>query len=125
MSSKTRYQEIPAYQTRDGSQIRELMHPSLHEARNQSLAEAKVFPGQKTLLHRHQQTEEFYHITSGSGVMTLGDECFRVERGDTVCILPGTPHCIENDGNTDLNILCCCSPAYSHDDTELLAGDGQ
>jgi mannose-6-phosphate isomerase-like protein (cupin superfamily) len=117
----THYRDIPPYETRDGSQIRELMHPSLHAAQNQSLAEARVFPGQKTVLHRHHLSEEFYHVTAGSGVMTLGDEQFRVEAGDTVCIPSGTPHCIENDGNTDLTILCCCSPAYSHDDTELLA----
>jgi len=116
----TRYQDIPAYETRDGSQIRELMHPSLHQVMNQSLAEARVFPGQKTLLHRHDRSEELYHITSGGGVMTLGEERFLVQAGDTVCIPPGTPHCIENDGQTELTILCCCSPAYRHDDTELL-----
>lgn len=116
----THYQDIPAYETRDGSLIRELMHPSLHKVKNQSLAEAQVFPGQKTLLHRHGKSEELYHITAGSGVMTLGDEQFRVQVGDTVCISPDTPHCIENDGQTVLLILCCCSPGYSHDDTEVL-----
>lgn len=116
----THYQDIPVYETRDGSQIRELMHPSLHAVSNQSLAEARVFPGQKTHLHRHGKSEELYHITAGCGVMTLGDEQFRVQVGDTVCIRPGTPHCIENDGQDDLLILCCCSPAYRHDDTELL-----
>ena len=124
-SLKTRYQDIPPYQTRDGSQIRELMHPSLHGVKNQSLAEARVFPGQKTLLHRHAKSEELYHITAGRGVMTLGDEKFRVENGDTICIPPGTAHCIENDGDSELGILCCCSPAYSHEDTELLKGEGQ
>jgi len=40
--------------------------------------------------------------------------------GDTICIPPGTPHCIENTGIEALHLLCCCAPAYAHDDTELL-----
>jgi mannose-6-phosphate isomerase-like protein (cupin superfamily) len=52
--------------------------------------------------------------------MRLGVEEFEVNSGDTVCIAPGTAHCIRNTGEEDLVILCCCSPAYSHEDTELL-----
>ena len=96
------------------------MHPSLHGSRNQSFAEAIVEPGAQTALHRHQLTEEIYHITAGEGMMTLGDINFAVHSGDTVCIAPGTAHCIANTGNVPLRILCACAPAYSHDDTELL-----
>jgi mannose-6-phosphate isomerase-like protein (cupin superfamily) len=117
---KTRYAEIPAYTTKDGSEIRELMHPAMHGNRSQSLAEATVHPGQRTHLHRHALTEELYHVTSGRGLMTLGEARFEVGAGDTVHIAPGTPHCIEALGAEPLVILCCCSPAYSHEDTELL-----
>ncbi|MBI1423629.1 MAG: cupin domain-containing protein [Gammaproteobacteria bacterium] len=116
----THYSDIPAFVTKDGSLIRELMHPSQHASRQQSLAEAIVQLGQKTALHRHQRTEELYHITAGNGRMTLGEETFPVQAGDTICIAPGTPHCIENTGASDLHILCSCTPAYSHDDTEIL-----
>ena len=54
---------------------------------------------------------------------TLGGERFSVAAGDTVCIAPGTPHCIANTGDAPLKILCACSPAYSHADTELLRED--
>jgi len=113
--------EIGAYITKDGSRIRELMHPQRHGNRLQSLAEATVVPGGKTQLHRHAQTEELYHIISGHGVMTLGDERIAINVGDTVCISPGIAHAVENHGATDLVFLCCCSPPYSHHDTELLA----
>jgi len=119
---RTRYDEMPAYTTRDGSEIRELMHPSLHGNRQQSLAEATVQSGDRTQLHRHAQTEELYHVTAGSGIMTLGDTCMKVGAGDTVLIPPGTPHRIEATGAEPLRFLCCCSPAYSHEDTELLEG---
>jgi len=117
---KTTYGDVPAYMTKDGSLIRELMHPAVHGNRLQSLAEAMIEPGHETVLHRHHLTEELYHITEGQGVMTLGAEQFAVSVGDTVCIPPGTPHCIRNTGKTPLKILCCGAPPYSHEDTELI-----
>jgi len=117
---KTTSADITPYPTKDGSTIRELMHPALHHNRSQSLAEAVVAPGTTTRLHRHRTSEELYHITAGHGLMTLGQEHFMVGPGDTVCITPGTPHCIENTGSEPLRILCCCAPPYAHEDTELL-----
>ena len=116
----TRYRDIDAFTTKDGSEIRELMHPSRHDVRRQSLAEASVPAGGKTLLHRHVRTEEIYYILHGAGRMTLGDNEFDVMAGDTVCIAPGTAHCIENTGQSVLTILCACSPAYEDSDTVLL-----
>lgn len=117
---KTRYAEAAAYPTRDGSVIRELMHPALHGNRRQSLAEATVEAGAATRLHRHGHSEELYHVTAGNGIMTLGGARFEVGVGDTVLIPPGTPHRIEATGLEPLRILCCCSPPYAHEDTELL-----
>ena len=119
-----RYAAVPAYITKDGSEIRELMHPSVHGNGAQSLAEATVAAGESTLHHRHARTEEIYHVTAGRGTMYLGDESFEVGPGDTVCIAPGTPHSIcALEG--PLKILCACSPAYAHDDTELCDRPGE
>ena len=111
--------DAASFITLDGSRIREFMHPSASAAQRQSLAEARVDPGARTILHRHHQTEEFYHLLAGSGLMTLGDDAFPVGVGDTVVIAAGTAHCIENTGSSELVLLCCCAPAYSDDDTEL------
>lgn len=118
---KTGYAEAPPYLTKDGSTIRELMHPARHGNCRQSLAEATVLPDARTQLHRHALSEELYHVSAGCGIMTLGGRQFPVAVGDTVLIAPGTPHRIEATGATPLRILCCCSPPYSHEDTELLA----
>jgi mannose-6-phosphate isomerase-like protein (cupin superfamily) len=117
------YSTVTAYVTKDGSEIRELMHPCVHGNRAQSLAEATVPAGARMLLHRHAVTEELYHITAGEGVMTLGERRFPVVVGDTVLIAPGTQHCIEAVGNVPLVLLCCCSPAYAHADTQLIDED--
>ncbi len=119
MNKTSRYENVKAYTTRDGSLIRELMHPKVHGNRQQSLAEAVVKTGEETFPHKHLKSEELYHITQGNGRLTLNGETMDVRTGDTVCIAPGTVHKIQNTGSTDLKILCCCAPAYSHEDTIL------
>jgi mannose-6-phosphate isomerase-like protein (cupin superfamily) len=116
----THYDRCSPYITKDGSEIRELMHPASHGNAKQSLAEAVIATGESTQLHRHIKSEEIYHITQGIGVMTLGNQTFEIKAGDTVCIDPGVAHRAENTGKDPLHILCCCSPAYDHEDTELL-----
>lgn len=61
---RTSRKNIPAYTTKDGSEIRELMHPLHHSCHKQSLAEATVKPGCQTRLHQHQEAEELYFIES-------------------------------------------------------------
>lgn len=114
------YNRVQAYRTKDGSEIRELMHPLVHGNRSQSLAEATVPAGGRTLLHRHGLTEEIYHVTAGRGVMVLGTARFALHVGDTVCIPPGMAHRLEAGTECDLKVLCCCTPAYRHEDTVLL-----
>lgn len=117
---RSRLADLPAYVTKDGSSIRELMHPAVHGNARQSLAEASVPPGGATLPHRHHASEELYFILSGHGRMRLGEEEFAIGPGDTILIPPGTPHCLRNSGDESLRLLCACSPAYRHEDTELL-----
>lgn len=116
----TQHDDITVYTTRDGSLIRELMHPNATGVRNQSLAEATVLPGQTTLEHYHAQSEELYHVLSGRGVMLLDGEKQVVGPRATVLIKPGQRHAITNDGDEPLVLLCCCAPPYSHEDTFLV-----
>jgi mannose-6-phosphate isomerase-like protein (cupin superfamily) len=118
--SRSRLAETPAYITLDGSSIRELMHPGVHGNANQSLAEASVPVGGATAPHRHRVSEELYFILAGRGRMRLGDAEFSIEPGDTILIPPGTVHCLRNIGDETLRLLCCCAPAYRHDDTEMV-----
>ena len=100
------------FTTKDGSTIRELHHTSV-----QSLAEATLEPGQATEPHYHGRTEEIYLVTKGSGSLEVAGETRRVRPGDAILIPPGTWHTLENDGTSELTILCACSPPYSDEDT--------
>ena len=117
---KTEYKKVRPYITKDGSIIRELMHPQVHGNTKLSLAEAIVPAGFTTYLHRHHTSEEIYHILEGRGIVTVGAEQTEVKPGDTICIPPDTPHRIKNPGPGPLRFLCCCAPPYSHEDTELI-----
>ncbi len=114
------YTSITPYITKDGSIIRELIHPSIHANTNQSLAEAIIPVGQQTERHIHPISEEIYYVISGVGNMMVAEETKEVSTGTSIIIPPHTPHFIANTGNEPLIILCCCSPPYSHDDTIIV-----
>ncbi len=111
--------KLEPFITADGSTIRELAHPSWTAAARQSLAEATLDPGGETAEHYHPKTEEIYYFVAGSGRMRLGETESEIRAGDCVVIPPGTPHKIWNTADTELKLLCCCAPAYSHDDTVM------
>jgi mannose-6-phosphate isomerase-like protein (cupin superfamily) len=101
---------VEPFTTKDGSLIRELQH-----TKAQSLAEAKLEPGQVTERHYHGASEEIYFLLEGTGVLELDGQLRDVQSGDAVLIPAGTWHQIR--ALEPLRFLCCCSPAYSHADT--------
>ena len=118
---KVRLEDRESFITADGSSIRELAGVPSGNSVNQSLAEATVPAGGETFEHFHRVSEEIYFFTSGAGRMRLGTEETDVRAGDTVVIAPGVKHKLWA-GEEPLVLLCCCSPAYSHEDTVLLEG---
>jgi len=110
---------VPAFKTKDGSEIRELLAHRNSCIRNQSLAEARIPAGGSTLEHFHPKTEEIYFITAGSGKMRIENEMREVKIGDAIAIPPGLKHKIWNTGEDVLTLLCCCAPAYEHEDTVI------
>ena len=113
------------FTTKDGSTIRSLLDLSNAPVNNQSLAEATLPPGTATAPHLHPQTEEFYYVLRGEGLMRIDDDVKAVGSGDAILIPKGSSHQLKNMGTEDLVILCCCAPPYSHEDTILTDGDSE
>ena len=109
--------EVPAFITKDGSEIRELLAYRNSEIHRQSLAEARLPVGASTQEHYHPNTEEIYYIASGQGRMRIEGELSEVKPGDAIGIPPGKRHKLWNTGTEPLRLLCCCVPAYEHSDT--------
>ena len=111
---------VVAFKTKDGSEIRELLAHRNSCIQKQSLAEARLEPGGRTAAHFHRGTEEIYYILEGTGEVGIGDESRSVGPGDAIAIPPGAVHTIKNSGAVTLRFLCCCAPAYEHEDTVLV-----
>jgi mannose-6-phosphate isomerase-like protein (cupin superfamily) len=103
---------VEPFVTKDGSTIRELHHTSV-----QSLAEATLEVEQATERHYHRGAEEIYFVLKGQGKMEVDGETSFLKPGDSVLIPAGAWHELENNGTSELRILCMCAPPYSHDDT--------
>ena len=105
-------ESVDFFVTKDGSTIRELHHTDV-----QSLAEATLEPDEATQRHYHARTEEIYFVLKGSGRMEVDGVTRMVRPGDAVLIPAGAWHQLENNGNSELRILCCCAPPYADSDT--------
>ena len=112
-------EDVEPVTTLDGAQIRELAGRAIGTTLNQSLAEATVPAGGTTIEHYHREAEELYFFTHGRGRMRLAGKEQDVRPGDVVVIAPGMRHKLWAGEDAPLRLLCCCAPAYSHDDTVL------
>ena len=108
--------------TKDGSSIRELAGRVALPSAHQSLAEATVPPDGTTDEHYHEVSEEIYFFTSGTGRVRVDGEERDVGPGDCVVLSPGMRHKLFAGPDEPLVLLCCCSPAYSHEDTIITEG---
>jgi len=84
--------QVAAFTTKDGSEIRELLAHRNSAIRNQSLAEARLPVGGATQEHFHPCTEEIYFITHGIGKIRIENETREVRAGDAIAIPPGQKH---------------------------------
>jgi mannose-6-phosphate isomerase-like protein (cupin superfamily) len=111
--------EVQPFSTLDGSEIREIAGRAVGTTLNQSLAEATLPPGGSTVEHFHREIEEIYFFMQGHGRMRLATDERDIRPGDAVVIAPGIRHKVWATGDEPLRFLCCCAPAYSHEDTVL------
>ena len=111
--------KVVPFTTKDGSEIRELLAHRNSAIRHQSLAEARLAAGGSTQEHYHVRAEEIYYITHGTGRIRIDGETRQVKVGDAIAILPGQKHKLWDTGGDTLRLLCCCAPAYEHEDTVI------
>lgn len=114
------YDSIEGFITKDGSIIKELIHPHTHGNTNLSVAEATIKVCGATFRHYHTHSEEVYHVRQGKGQVIVGSETIEVKVGDSVCIPAGVHHHAVNTGDNDFIFYCICSPPYTHETTVLV-----
>lgn len=100
--------EQKPFTTKDGSTIRSILDAANAPVQNQSLAEATIPKGASTVRHYHKNSEEFYYLLEGVGVMEVDGETRKVRAGDAILIPAGAWH--ELTAGADIRMLCCCAP---------------
>lgn len=81
----------------------------------------EVAPGSRQRLHDHP-SEQVYVLTSGKGLMRVGEEEQAVAAGDLVYIPSGAIHGIENVSEEMLTYVSAATPAL---DAEAAYDSGQ
>jgi len=86
-----------------------------------SIAKARVIPGVTTKWHRLNGIVERYIITSGQGVVEIGNlAAIKVSENDVVRIPSNVLQRITNTGTEDLVFFCVCTPPFNYDNYESL-----
>jgi mannose-6-phosphate isomerase-like protein (cupin superfamily) len=82
-------------------------------SRNMSVTWIEVPPGVDQALHSHEEAEQVYVVTAGSGSMTVAGDTQELNSGDLVMVPPATDHSISNGGDSDLCCVSVQSPAVT------------
>ncbi len=75
-------------------------------SRNLSVCWLEVPPGAEQDLHSHEEGEQIYIVTRGSGRMTVAGDSEELAEGDLVMVPPATDHSIAAGSDSE---LCCVS----------------
>lgn len=108
--------DCPDYVAPDNAVAKEFMSPRVSGLKNLSIAEITIPAGVSVEKHYHKESEEIYHVVSGSGIMFLDDEESELSPGQAVSIKVGQWHSIRNDKKSPLVMIVTCAPAWSAED---------
>jgi mannose-6-phosphate isomerase-like protein (cupin superfamily) len=82
-------------------------------SRHMSVTWIEVPPGVDQALHSHEDAEQVYVVTAGSGSMSVAGDTQELSQGDLVMVPPATDHSISNAGDADLCCVSVQSPAVT------------
>ncbi len=83
-----------------------------------------VYPGKRLSLQRHNHRAEHWYILHGRAMMTLDNDQFTLEQGQSVDIPRGSLHRIENSGSDELSFVEVQTGDYfGEDDIERIEDD--
>ncbi len=75
-----------------------------------------VFVKKGVPLHKHVHHTEIVRVLGGKGVMTLGDETYKIKKGDFFIIPMGMPHSVQTTSRKPLKALSIQAPKFEGKD---------
>jgi mannose-6-phosphate isomerase-like protein (cupin superfamily) len=91
--------------------------PASGQAALHSLAHIIIPPGKSSQVHYHKVSEETYYILSGTARMVIDGREITLVPAQACLIQPGERHQIFNPGESNLEFLAVCAPAWSPQDS--------
>ena len=83
-----------------------------------------IYPEKRLSLQRHQRRDEHWHIISGNAIVRLDSEELRLGKGQSIDILRGAAHRIENRGAENAVFIEVQTGDYfGEDDIERIEDD--
>ena len=67
-------------------------------------------PGQSQKVHAHPGADKLYHVLSGSGEFTVGEEARTVSSGELLYVPEDVPHGVTNTGQERLVVAIVITP---------------
>jgi mannose-6-phosphate isomerase-like protein (cupin superfamily) len=77
-----------------------------------SFGHVVIPPSCSSRLHYHPIAEETYYILKGQARMVIDEKEYALSPGDVVLIMPPEKHQIFSIGDTDLEFIAVCAPAW-------------
>ena len=89
-------------------------------AKQHSFSHVVIPAGCTSRPHYHPVAEETYYILSGEGKMRVDGREMTLRPGDALLIHTLEVHQIFNEGDTDLEFIAVCAPAWTPDNSVYL-----
>jgi len=112
-------EDVEVFEGNEGTQIRQIISPSeTNNVIRYSIAHCTISPRGSSKPHI-MKTSEMYYILEGKGIMHIDSETKQVNQNDLIFVPPMSKQFLENNGETDLTILCIVDPAWKKEDEIL------
>jgi quercetin dioxygenase-like cupin family protein len=99
-----------------GRNLRWLVNAELLGAKHLSACVIKVAPGETVRpAHSHPNGEEVIYIIAGRGRVMIEGEVSAVREGSVVLFPQGKVHMLQNNGQTEMKVVCFFAPATNLD----------
>ena len=108
-----------------GRNLRWLVNAELLGAKHLSACVIKVAPGETVRpAHSHPNGEEVIYIIAGSGRVMIEGEVSPVREGSVVLFPQGKVHMLQNNGQTEMKVVCFFAPATNLDNYKFYENIG-
>ncbi len=91
----------------------------LVDEENLSLIQERVPPGGSETRHVHARATEIFYILGGEGTLEINGMEHTMRVGDSLMVLPGTPHTFLNRSSSDVTFLVFSTPTTRGDRIEV------